>query len=168
MEDGAQEDFFFINEANQENMLKQVISLCTGRLKKFGNYDFFENIQILTPTKKGSLGTKELNRSMQAVLNPQSDDKKEKTTQSTIYRVGDRIMQVKNNYDIYWERHLTKETGTGVFNGEFGMISDINEKEKSVEIKFDDDKIAWYQFTDLEQIEHSYSITIHKAQRKRI
>lgn len=162
----SKEDFFFINEVNQEKMLQQVISLCTGRLKNFGNYDFFENIQVLTPTKKGILGTKELNKSLQEVLNPYSEYKKEKTAQGVIYRVGDRIMQVKNNYDIYWEKHLTKETGTGVFNGEFGTIIDIDEKEKNVEIKFDDEKIAWYQFSDLEQIEHSYSITIHKAQRK--
>lgn len=164
----SEQDFFFINETNQEKMLEQIISLCTGRLKKFGNYDFFENIQILTPTKKGLLGTKELNKSLQQVLNPKEDTKKEKSIQGSIYRVGDRIMQVKNNYDIYWEKHHIKETGTGVFNGEFGTITDINEKEKNVEIKFDDEKIAWYQFTDLEQIEHSYSITIHKAQRKRI
>lgn len=166
MEKGAKEDFFFINEVSQEKMLRQVISLCTGRLKNFGNYDFFENIQILTPTKKGPLGTKELNKSLQEVLNPADDMKKERDTGNIIYRVGDRIMQVKNNYDIYWERHSKDETGTGVFNGEFGTVIDIDEKEKNVEIKFDDDKIAWYQFNDLEQIEHSYSITIHKAQRK--
>lgn len=164
----AKEDFFFINETNQEKMLEQVISLCTGRLKNFGNYDFFEHIQVLTPTKKGLLGTKELNKSLQEVLNPKAENKKERASQGCVYRVGDRIMQIKNNYDIYWEKHQTKETGTGVFNGEFGTILDIDEKEKSVEIKFDDEKIAWYQFTDLEQIEHSYSITIHKAQRKRI
>ena len=166
MEEDSKEDFFFINEQNQDKVLEQVISLCTGRLKKFGNYDFFENIQILTPTKKGIIGTKELNKSLQNVLNPESDDKKERVTQSTIYRVGDRIMQVKNNYDMYWERKITNETGSGVFNGEFGTIMDIDEKEKNVEIKFDDEKTAWYQFTDLDQIEHSYSITIHKAQRK--
>ena len=166
MEVDSKEDFFFISEQSAERMLEQVISLCSGRLKKFGNYDFFENIQVLTPTKKGALGTKELNKSLQEILNPKSDNKRERNTGNTIYRVGDRIMQVKNNYDIYWERHKTNETGTGVFNGEFGTILDIDEKEKSVEIKFDDDKIAWYQFSDLEQIEHSYSITIHKAQRK--
>ena len=166
MKKDSKEDFFFINEQNQNKMLEQVISLCTGRLKKFGNYDFFENIQVLTPTKKGNLGTKELNKSLQAVLNPESDKKKERNTGNTIYRVGDRIMQVKNNYDIYWERRRDNETGTGVFNGEFGTILDINEKEKNIEIKFDDDKIAWYQFAELEQIELSYSITIHKAQRK--
>ena len=162
----SNEDFFFINEMSQEKILQQVISLCTGRLKKFGNYDFFENIQILTPTKKGLLGTKELNKALQRVLNPETKGKKEKNNKNETYRVGDRIMQIKNNYDIYWERHFTRETGTGVFNGEFGTITDIDEKEKNVEIKFDDDKIAWYQFQDLDQIEHSYSITIHKAQRK--
>ena len=168
MEEDSKSDFFFINEGVQEKMLEQVISLCSGRLKKFGNYDFFENIQVLTPTKKGMLGTKELNKSLQEVLNPATEKKKERNTGNTIYRVGDRIMQVKNNYDIYWERRIGNETGNGVFNGEFGTILDIDEKEKNVEIKFDDDKIAWYQFNDLDQIEHSYSITIHKAQRKRI
>lgn len=162
----SKQDFFFINEVSQEKILEQVISLCTGRLKNFGNYDFFENIQILTPTKKGLLGTKELNKSLQQVLNPEKPGKKQKTAMNTIYRVGDRIMQVKNNYDIYWEKHITKETGTGVFNGEFGTIIDIDEKEKNIEIKFDDEKIAWYQFSDLDQIELSYTITIHKAQRK--
>lgn len=164
----SKNDFFFINEGNQEKILNEIISLCTGRLKKFGDYDFFENIQILTPTKKGMLGTKELNQSLQNILNPHSVKNKEKAGKSCVYRVGDRIMQIKNNYDIYWERSLSKESGTGVFNGEFGTIIDIDEKEKSVEIKFDDEKVAWYQFQDLDQIEHSYSITIHKAQRKRI
>lgn len=162
----SKKDFFFINEPNQEKILQEVISLCSGRLQNFGNYDFFQNIQVLTPTKKGILGTKELNKSLQKVLNPYESTKKEKAFNNAIYRVGDRIMQIKNNYDIYWEKHFLNETGTGVFNGEFGTIMDINEKEKNIEIKFDDEKIAWYQFSELDQIEHSYSITIHKAQRK--
>ena len=162
----SKKDFFFINEPNQERILQEVISLCSGRLQNFGNYDFFQNIQVLTPTKKGILGTKELNKSLQEVLNPYESTKKEKAFNNAIYRVGDRIMQIKNNYDIYWEKHFLNETGTGVFNGEFGTIMDINEKEKNIEIKFDDEKIAWYQFSELDQIEHSYSITIHKAQRK--
>lgn len=162
----SKKDFFFINEPNQERILQEVISLCSGRLQNFGNYDFFQNIQVLTPTKKGILGTKELNKSLQEVLNPYESTKKEKAFNNAIYRVGDRIMQIKNNYDIYWEKHFLNETGTGVFNGEFGTIMNINEKEKNIEIKFDDEKIAWYQFSELDQIEHSYSITIHKAQRK--
>ena len=85
-----------------------------------------------------------------------------------IFRTGDRVMQIKNNYDINWERKLfgEKEIGSGVFNGEIGTILKVDEKEKQIEIKFDDEKIAKYEFSDLDQIEHSYAITIHKAQRK--
>ncbi len=166
----AEEDFFFIKEKNQEKMLSQVVSLCTGRLEKYGNYDFFQNIQVLSPTKKGILGTKELNKVLQSQLNPSVNNSPEKASMGAVFRAGDRVMQIKNNYDIYWEKESfgTKEIGSGVFNGEIGTIIKIDEKEKQVEIKFDDEKIAWYEFTDLDQIEHSYAITIHKAQRKRI
>lgn len=153
-------------------MLKEVISLSTGRLERFGNYDFFKNIQVLTPTKKGTLGTKELNKSLQAVLNPNTEELTEKVSGGVTYRIGDRIMQVKNNYDITWERKNETseniEIGSGVFNGEIGTIIEIDENEKIIKIHFDDEKVAWYEYTDLEQIEHSYAITIHKAQRKRI
>lgn len=165
VEEDSKEDFFMINEANQDKCLREILSLCTGRLQTYGDYDFFQNIQVLTPTKKGMLGTRELNMYLQKALNPENSFKKQKQINGVIYRVGDRIMQVKNNYDIYWERHLGKqESGSGIFNGEMGTIKDINNQEKIIEIKFDDDKIAWYEFSDIEQIEHSYSITIHKAQ----
>lgn len=160
------EDFFFIPEINQEKILEQVISLCNGRLEKFGNYDFFKNIQVITPTKKGILGTKELNKTLQEKLNPQREGIAEKQILGTIYRVGDRVMQVKNNYDIFWERKEPKyETGSGVFNGEIGTIKYIDDVEKKIKIIFDDEKIAWYPYQDLEQIEHAYAITVHKAQR---
>ena len=164
--ENAKEDFFFIKENNQEKILEQVLSLCNGRLKKFGDYDFFENIQVLTPTKKGMLGTKELNKSLQQELNPPREGEPEKASMGAIFRIGDRIMQTKNNYDMYWERREgdSIETGNGVFNGEIGTITNINEKEKNIRIKFDDDKVCWYEFNDLEQIDHSYCITIHKAQ----
>ncbi len=164
----ANEDFFFIKENSQEQMLKQVISLCTGRLEKYGNYDFFQNIQVLSPTKKGLLGTKELNKMLQEKLNPNINNLPEKASLGAVFRPGDRIMQIKNNYDIYWERETSgeKELGSGVFNGEIGTILKVDEEEKLVEIKFDDDKVAWYEFSELDQIEHSYCITIHKAQRK--
>lgn len=166
LSENAKEDFFFIKENNQEKILEQVLSLCNGRLKKFGDYDFFENIQVLTPTKKGMLGTKELNKSLQQELNPPREGKPEKASMGVIFRIGDRIMQTKNNYDMYWERREgdSIETGNGVFNGEIGTITNINEKEKNIRIKFDDDKVCWYEFNDLEQIDHSYCITIHKAQ----
>ena len=170
----TEEDFFFIRENVQEKMLEQIISLCTGRLEAYGNYDFFQNIQVLTPTKKGMLGTKELNKILQDKLNPNLEELPEKASMGAVFRPGDRVMQMKNNYDIYWERKGTgtkggldqQEIGSGVFNGEMGTIIMVDERDKQVEIQFDDEKIAWYEFSDLDQIEHSYAITIHKAQRK--
>lgn len=189
LEEDTKEDFFFIKQNSTEKILQEVMSLSTGRLEKFGNYDFFKNIQILTPTKKGQLGTKELNKVLQSVLNPNLEELPEKVSGGVVYRVGDRIMQIKNNYDMTWEREKRQfgseklegqswasmyveknkektEIGTGVFNGEIGTITEIDEKEKVVKIQFDDEKVAWYEYSDLEQIEHSYAITIHKAQRK--
>ena len=181
IEEDTKEDFFFIQQNSTEKILQEVISLSTGRLEKFGNYDFFKNIQVLTPTKKGPLGTRELNKALQNVLNPNIDELPEKANGGAIFRVGDRIMQIKNNYDITWEKENSQkqeyniggykipqkpEIGTGVFNGEMGTILEIDEKEKVIKIQFDDEKIAWYGFTELDQIEHSYAITIHKAQRK--
>lgn len=171
-EEDSKQDFFFIRKATQDEMLDEVLSLCNGRLKKFGDYDFFQNIQVLTPTKKGLLGTKELNKSLQEILNPHDERKKEKNSLGATFRQGDRVMQVKNNYDIFWERwkqeddeeDATYETGNGVFNGEIGRVTKINELEKTITIKFDDDKICGYEFSELDQLEHSYSITIHKAQ----
>ena len=195
IEEDTKQDFFFIKQNSTEKMLQEVISLSTGRLEKFGNYDFFKNIQVLTPTKKGPLGTRELNKALQAVLNPNVDELPERKMGDVVYRVGDRVMQIKNNYDITWERESSpfgaekidgkseenswasmylakpkdkKEIGTGVFNGEIGTIIEIDEREKVVKIQFDDEKIAWYEYSDLDQIEHSYAITIHKAQRKRV
>lgn len=163
------EDFFFINETNKLKVLENIISLCTGRLEKYGNYTFAQNIQVISPTKKGELGTKELNKSLQQAINPKSEEKNERKYIDSVFREGDRIMQIKNNYDIYWEkREPTLEIGKGVFNGEYGTILNIDEVEKKVKIKFDDDKLVWYNFDELEQIEHSYCITVHKAQRKRI
>lgn len=161
------EDFFYISENSKTKILDNIISLSTGRLKKYGNYDFLKNIQVITPTKKGELGTKELNKLLQEKINPHQEEKKEKKYGDIIFRENDRIMQIKNNYDIYWEKNNNAvEYGSGVFNGEFGTIIKINEIEKQIKIKFDDEKVAWYQFTDLDQIEHAYAITVHKAQRK--
>lgn len=163
------EDFFYVKEVSQEKMLMQIVSLCTGRLKNYGDYDFFQSIQVLTPTKKGLLGTKELNKALQEKLNPNLENLPEKSNMGATFRVGDRIMQVKNNYDIDWEKESASgnvEVGKGVFNGEIGTITLISERDKIVEIRFDDDKIAYYDYSELDQIEHSYAITIHKAQRK--
>lgn len=165
----TEEDFFYIKESTNEGMLYQVLSLCKERLENFGNYNFFENIQVLSPTKKGMLGTKELNKALQKELNPESDFKTEKNSMGVTFREQDKVMQIRNNYDIYWEKFEPEyENGSGVFNGELGTIEKIDNFEKQVKIRFDDNKVAWYAFSDLDQIEHAYAITIHKAQRKRI
>ncbi len=164
-DEDLKEDFFFINEYNQEKILSNILSLSKDRLKKFGDYEFFQNIQVITPSKKGLIGTRELNKYLQQELNPASEGKKEKTFGNVVFRQGDRIMQVKNNYDIYWEKHKENiEYGSGIFNGEFGTIVDINDKEKQVQVQYDDNKNAWYAYQDIEQIEHAYSITVHKSQ----
>ncbi len=164
--ENSKKDFFYINENNQDEILKEVLSLCNGRLKKYGDYDFFESIQVLTPTKKGMLGTKELNKALQEELNPHREGEAERNSMGVIFRIGDRVMQVKNNYDMYWEKQEQDniEVGNGVFNGETGTITKIDTEEKIIRVKFDDEKVCWYEFNDLEQLEHSYAITIHKAQ----
>ena len=159
------EDFFFIREPNQEKILNNVLTLSKDRLTKFGNYEFFKNIQVISPTKKGTLGTRELNKSLQQALNPENELKREKNFGNIILREGDKVMQVKNNYDIFWERKNPEyENGTGVFNGELGIVEKIDEHEKQVKVKFDDEKIVYYTYQDIEQLEHAYAITIHKAQ----
>lgn len=155
-------DFFFINESNTDKIIENVLSLCKDRLKGYGNYEFFRNIQVITPTKKGNLGTRELNVQLQKMLNPKKIGKAEKAYGQTIFRVGDKVMQIKNNYDISWSRD--KDNGTGVFNGELGRITDIDTSDGAIKVKFDDDKEVWYEYADLEQLEHAYAITVHKSQ----
>lgn len=163
----TKDDFFYINESEQEKIINNVVTLCGERLKSYGEYDFYNQIQVITPTKKGPLGTRELNKQLQKYLNSASQQKMEKKYGEQLFREGDRIMQIRNNYDIIWEKDgEKKEVGTGIFNGELGRIRKIDEKEKQIKIVFDDEKIAWYNYSDLEQLELAYAITIHKAQRK--
>jgi len=164
--ENTKDDFFFIKENTPEKIINQLISLTTGRLQKFGNYDFFQNMQILTPTKKGPLGTKELNKILQKNINPEDQNKKEKKFGEITFREGDRIMQIKNNYDIYWDREIEGiyEHSTGVFNGEIGRIEKIDFLAKQMKVVFDDGKNVWYQFSELDQLELAYAITIHKSQ----
>ena len=164
-QEGLKDDFFYINLSNSNDVLDNVLSLSTGRLKSFGDYEFFRNIQVVTPTRKGSLGIRELNKELQAVLNPPSQLKKEKHYGDIIFREGDKIMQIKNNYDISWNKiGDARIVNKGIFNGEFGIIKKIDNVEKTIRIEFDDDKEAYYEFSDLEQLDLAYAITIHKSQ----
>ena len=161
IEEDTKQDFFFIKQNSTERMLQEVISLSTGRLEKFGNYDFFKNIQVLTPTKKGPLGTRELNKALQAVLNPNIDELSEKKVGDVIYRVGDRVMQIKNNYDVPWFKD--GENGTGVFNGDIGILTRIDRANDIINVRFDD-KEAMYSIENVKEIELAYAMTVHKSQ----
>ena len=160
----TENDFFYINEQSQDKMLMQVISLVKERLKNYGDYEFYKDMQVITPTKKGLLGTRELNKELQNALNPANEKKKEKSYGDQIFREGDRVMQIKNDYDIFWEKEDTHEVGTGIFNGEIGTITKIDQEEKQIKIEFDDEKTAWYSYNSLEELELAYSITVHKSQ----
>ena len=149
-EEDTLDDFDFLPEQNQKEVQEMILDM------------YSKDTQIITPTKKGDLGTKTLNKLLQEKYNPYEDYKAEKKFGDTIFREGDKVMQTKNNYDITWIRGL--EIGSGIFNGEMGQIVEIDNNEGKIKIKFDDDKIAIYEIQDLEQIEHSYAITVHKSQ----
>ena len=116
---------------------------------------------MLTPTKKGTMGTKNLNKELQKILNPKSKLKIEKEFGEVVFREGDNVMQIKNNYDLYWETIKGNGYGTGVFNGDLGIINKID--GNIVEVIYDDEKIVKYE-GNLEELEHAYAITIHKSQ----
>jgi len=116
---------------------------------------------VLTPTKKGTMGTKNLNKELQKILNPKSKLKIEKEFGEVVFREGDKVMQIKNNYDLYWETIKGNGYGTGVFNGDLGIINKID--GNIVEVIYDDEKIVKYE-GNLEELEHAYAITIHKSQ----
>ena len=143
-------DFFFIQEKSTMQIINKILEL----------YNLEE--QIITPSKKGDLGTKNLNKVIQENFNPASVIKNEKKFGEIIYREGDKIMQTKNNYDIMWRRK--SEINSGIFNGEMGVIEKIDDEAGEVKIRFDDDKVAFYSYQDLDQIEHSFAITVHKSQ----
>lgn len=152
-------DFFFIKSVSP---VEQIIELVQKRLKNYGNYDSIKDIQVLTPTKKGETGTKNLNKELQAVLNPKSPMKKEKEFGDVVFRVGDKVMQIRNNYDVYWESKDGNNYGSGVYNGDLGIIDSIS--EDGVRVIFDEDKVVLYESSILEELEHAYAITIHKSQ----
>lgn len=149
-EETTKNDFTFVEERNSMQIMKNIIEKYT--LEK----------QIITPSKKGDLGTKNINKLIQEKFNPPNITKNEKKFGEIIFREGDKIMQTKNNYDIMWKKN--KEIGSGIFNGEMGIIEKIDDINSEIRIRFDDEKVAFYGYQDLEQLEHSFAITVHKSQ----
>ena len=155
-------DFFFMRRQNEEGVSTLVRDLCTTRLPKNMGIPP-EQIQVLSPTRKGGVGTAALNKMLQAALNPPSPDKKERAFGDIIFREGDRVMQIRNNYDILWKKTDGSAVGTGIFNGDVGTITEIDPGAETLSVTFDD-RTADYDFTQLNELEPAYAMTVHKSQ----
>ncbi|NLK44640.1 MAG: ATP-dependent RecD-like DNA helicase, partial [Tissierellia bacterium] len=160
-------DFYFISESNTEKIGETIVELCSERLPSFYGVDRVRDIQVLTPMKKGEVGINSLNQKLQSILNPKTPSKAEKQIGSEIFRVGDKVMQIKNNYTTEWKiikGGIEVEKGEGVFNGDFGFITDIDEEDRVLKVLFDDEKEVEYEFNQLDELKLAYAITVHKSQ----
>ena len=155
-------DFFFMKREDVFSASDTVVQLISKRLPDAYGFSPLDDIQILCPSRKGDLGTVNLNRRLQAVLNPPDRTKNElRTSGGRVFREGDKVMQIKNNYDIFWTKG--KEEGEGIFNGDIGILRKINYAAGTMKIEFDD-RVADYPADNLSELEHAYAITIHKSQ----
>ena len=159
--DSNQGDFFFLCRRSPDRLVQTVVELCRDRLPKNMNVPA-DQIQVLSPTRKGACGTVSLNRALQAALNPPSPQKRQKQWGDVTFRVGDRVMQTKNNYDVLWEKD-DGTAGSGIFNGDVGVIQDIDSSGELIVLRFDD-RTATYTADLLSQLDMAYAITVHKSQ----
>lgn len=165
--DNKSMDFFFLKRYEADKIIQVTLQLIKQKLPKFVDATEYD-IQVLTPTRKGLLGVERLNNILQMYLNPEDPSKREKEYGSTIFREGDKVMQIKNNYQLEWEIRskygLCIDKGTGVFNGDTGIIEEINFFAETMTISFDEGRMVEYPFKLLEELELAYAITIHKSQ----
>jgi exodeoxyribonuclease V alpha subunit len=165
--DNKSKDFFFLERNNVDVIYKHMIQLITEKLPKYVKSNTYE-IQVLTPMKKGPLGVEILNGILQRYLNPPSPEKTEIVHGDGVFRLGDKVMQIKNNYQLEWDvlskYGIAVDSGQGVFNGDVGTICEINETAKTVVVEYDDLRKVTYPVTGLDEIELAYAITIHKSQ----
>lgn len=165
---GNQKDFFFIGRSSAHKIIEEIISLVKTRLPKFTGLPSEEGIQILTPMRKGLLGVEHLNQALQQAINPADKVKKEKEFRKIVFREGDKVMQIRNNYNVGWEVFSSYgykvDEGLGVFNGDMGRIAEINHFTEKLKVRFDDEKVVTYEFTNLDELELAYAVTIHKSQ----
>lgn len=160
-------DFFFLPRNDVQVIYKHMIQLITEKLPRYVEAQPYD-IQVLTPMRKGSLGVETLNEILQRYLNPADPSKQEHTTGERIFREGDKVMQIKNNYQLEWEivskYGIRIDSGSGVFNGDIGTIRRIREESSTVQVEFDEHRLVEYPFSQLDEIELAYAITIHKSQ----
>ena len=156
-------DFYFIFRSRGEEIVSCIVELCRHRLPSFYNCKS-RDIQVITPVKKSPIGVFNLNTELQKELNPPSKDKVQKISGKTIYREGDKVMQIKNNYNIKWQHIVNGKEGEGIFNGDIGYIQKIDESEGIIEVIFDGEKLVKYEFSRLDELELAYAMTVHKSQ----
>lgn len=159
--DVTDSDFFFVERSAEESIAPTVAALIDVRLPRTYGEEIREKIQIITPSRKGRAGTEVLNRLLQERINPAGEGKEELRFRDLTFREGDRVMQIRNNYEIEWKKN--GKEGTGIFNGDIGIIERIEKKEEALYIRYDD-RVATYDFSLLEELEHAYAITVHKSQ----
>lgn len=165
--DNKSKDFFMLKRENVNVIIQVLIYLIKEKLPPYVKAESFD-IQVLTPMRKGELGVERLNKILQEYLNPPSETKREKEFAHGIFREGDKVMQIKNNYQLEWAVRssfgITLETGTGVFNGDTGIIKEINYFAELVTVEFEEGRQVEYRYGDMEELELAYAITVHKAQ----
>ncbi|MCM1160301.1 MAG: ATP-dependent RecD-like DNA helicase [Roseburia sp.] len=165
--DNKSRDFFFLERNDVNVIYKHMVQLITEKLPRYVNAKPYD-IQVLTPVRKGALGVETLNKILQTYLNPESPRKKEHIYGETLFREGDKVMQVKNNYKIQWEivskYHIPIDKGTGVFNGDMGIIKEINSFGEELVVEYEEGRLVTYPFAQLDELELAYAITIHKSQ----
>ena len=155
-------DFFFLKRNTAEGVAQTILDLCSRRLPEHMGIPSGD-IQVLSPTRKGETGTAQLNALLQNALNPPVEGKKEKKYGNFSYREGDRVMQIRNNYDIIWQKADGVGLGSGIFNGDIGTVTEIDLEQEQMTIRFDD-RITEYPFEMLSELEPAYAMTVHKSQ----
>lgn len=163
----SSKDFPFIRRADANAIINALVTLVKVKLPAYTDCSP-NDVQVLTPTRKGSLGVERLNTVLQQYLNPPSNSKVEKEIGSIIFREGDKVMQIKNNYKIPWEvrgrNGIPIETGMGVFNGDMGIVDNINLYLSEMTVRFDEERYVTYTFKETDELEHAYAVTVHKSQ----
>ncbi|WP_343345253.1 SF1B family DNA helicase RecD2 [Terrisporobacter petrolearius] len=157
-------DFFFLRKNNNEEIINEIIGLISERLPKFYKFDKLKDIQVLTSMRKGDLGVNNLNIELQKYLNPPNKYKQEEQFAKRTFRVGDKVMQIRNNYTKKWETEDKSDSGEGIYNGDIGYIFHIDKDKKTVFVIFDKIKVASYKYDELDELDHSFCTTIHKSQ----
>ena len=155
-------DFYFIQRKTGEEITSAILEMCTNRIPKKYKYDIFSGIQVISPSKKQDNGTESLNAFIQNIVNPSAPEKKEKRVRNGVFRVGDKVMQIKNNYNLTWTKEGEAD-GTGVYNGDVGIIKEINIRDEVVTVDFEG-RIVEYDYSELDELELAYAITVHKSQ----